>query len=77
MEKGGSECSYFSLRSIAIKLRGGSEILVGSIRRRIISASRISDGLLLLRNLTLKASSAVIDVSLSFYCVLFEVFVEG
>ena len=62
MEKGGSEYSYFSLRSMAIKLMGGSEILVGSIRRRIISASRISDGLLLLRNLTLEASSAVIDV---------------
>ena len=61
----------FDLESSALELRGGSGMLGKRMRIRMISSSRPSGGVVLLRNLTLTYYSAVIDIWVSFVTVFF------
>ena len=50
-------------------LRGGSGMMGFRVTRRLVSYSIPSGGVVFLKNLTLEASSALIDVCLSFVIV--------
>ena len=71
VEGGGREHedSELALESSALGLSGRSGMMGGRMSRQMISSSRPSDGVVLLRNPIFSASSAVVDVCLSFVLV--------